>query len=144
MAKRLAASIGRYPAAVARNLFLVEDELMFAQRLRAAAGRLRVPVQALGPTDARNRVWNHDDVVVVQATVRPEQQLELIDHLRGLQPAPVVIAVTGHLETDLRQRLKARGAILAAHSAMDRVLARALGISDARGDADLAQPHPPS
>src|ERR1700704_3903663 len=58
MAIRLAASIGRYPAAVARNLFLVEDELMFAQRVRAAAGRLRVPVQALGPTDARNRVWN--------------------------------------------------------------------------------------
>jgi len=40
-----AVSIGRYSAAVARKLFLVEDELLFAQRLRAAAARLGVPVQ---------------------------------------------------------------------------------------------------
>jgi ActR/RegA family two-component response regulator len=144
MTKRLAVSIGRYPAAVARNLFLVEDELLFAQRLRAAAARLGVPVQALSPTQARDRAWNSDEVVVMQATLRPEQQLELVDHLTALQPAPVVIAVTGHLETALRQRLKTRGAILAAHSGMDRVLARALGISDARGDADETRHHPPS
>ncbi len=134
MAKRLVVSIGRYSAAVARNLFLVEDELLFAQRLRAAAGRLGVPVQALSPTQARERSWNSAEVVVLQATLRPEQQLELIDHLRRLEPAPVVIAVTGHLETELRQRLKARGAILAAHSGMDRVLARALRVS-VPGDA---------
>jgi hypothetical protein len=53
-----------------------------------------------------------------------------------------MIAVTGHLETELRQRLKARGVILAAHSGMDRVLARALGVNDARGDA--TRHHPPS
>jgi ActR/RegA family two-component response regulator len=123
---------------VPRKLFLIEDELLFAQRLRAAAGRLGIPVQPLSPTQARTHAWNSDDVVVVQATLRPEQQLELIDHLRGLEPAPVVIAVTGHLETELRQRLKARGAILAAHSGMDRVLARALGIN-VPGDA---APHP--
>jgi DNA-binding LytR/AlgR family response regulator len=123
---------------VARKLFLIEDELLFAQRLRAAAGRLEIPVQALSPTQARTRAWNSDDVVVLQATLRPEQQLELIDEMTGLKPAPVVIAVTGHLETELRQRLRARGAILAAHSGMDRVLARALGVS-VPGDAG---PHP--
>jgi len=127
---------------MARTLFLIEDELLFAQRLRAAAGRLHIPVQALSPTQARTHAWQRDDVVVLQATLRPEQQLELIDHLRGLEAAPVVIAVTGHLETELRQRLKTRGVILATHSGMDRVLARALGVSDAR---DAATPHhPPS
>ena len=127
---------------MARTLFLVEDELLFAQRLHAAAGRLRVPVQGLSPTQARNRSWTRDEVVVLQATLRPEQQLELIDHLKGLDAAPIVIAVTGHLETELRQRLKARGAILATHSGMDRVLARTLGVSDARDAA--TPPHPPS
>jgi CheY-like chemotaxis protein len=129
MAKRLVFPIRRYSAAVARTLFLVEDELMFAHRLRAAAGRLRVPVQAVSPSEARTRVWDHDQVVVLQATLRPERQLELIDHLAGRDPAPVVIAVTGHLETELRQRLKAQGVILAAHSGMDRVLARALRVN---------------
>ena len=127
---------------MARTLFLVEDELLFAQRLRAVAGRLRVPVQGLSPTQARNASWTRDEVVVLQATLRPEQQLELIDHLKGLDAAPVVIAVTGHLETELRQRLKARGAILATHSGMDRVLARTLGVSDARDDE--RRHHPPS
>jgi len=127
---------------VARTLFLVEDELLFAQRLRAVAGRLRVPVQGLSPTQARNASWTRDEVVVLQATLRPEQQLELIDHLKGLDAAPIVIAVTGHLETELRQRLKARGAILATHSGMDRVLARTLGVSDARDDE--RRHHPPS
>jgi ActR/RegA family two-component response regulator len=141
MAKRLALSIRRYSAAVARKLFLVEDELLFAQRLRAAAGRLGIPVNPLSPTQARARAWNRDEVVVVQATLRPEQQLELIDHLTRLEPAPIVIAVTGHMETELRQRLKARGAILAAHSGMDRVLARALGVN-VPGDA--TRNHPPS
>lgn len=138
-AKRLALSIRRYPAAVARTLYLVEDELLFAQRLRAAAGRLGIPVQAVSPAEARARAWDHDQVVVLQATLRPEQQLELIEHLTRLEPAPVVIAVTGHLETELRQRLKARGVILAAHSGMDRVLARTVGVS-VPGDA---APHPP-
>jgi len=127
---------------MARMLFLVEDELLFAQRLRAAAERLAVPVEALTPTQARNRTWTRDQVVVLQATLRPEKQLELIDHLRGLEASPVVIAVTCHLETELRQRLTARGAILATHSGMDRVLARALGVSDGRDAAK--RPHPPS
>jgi CheY-like chemotaxis protein len=136
IAKRLVASISRYPAAVPRNLFLVEDELLFAQRLRAAAGRLGIPVQSVSPTQARDRVWDRDEVVVLQATLRPEQQLELVDYLTRLEPAPRVIAVTGHLETDLRQRLKARGVMLAAHSGMDRVLARAVGVSVPRDAND--------
>ena len=127
---------------MARTLFFVEDELLFGQRLRAAARRLGVPLQTISPMQARQRTWSADDVVVLQATLRPEQQLELIDHLRGHDAAPVVIAVTGHLETELRERLKARGVILAAHSGMDRVLARALGVSDARDAAK--RPHPSS
>jgi ActR/RegA family two-component response regulator len=118
-----------YPAAVARRLFLVEDDLLFAQRLRAAAARLGVPVEALTAANARVRRWDAGDVVVLQATLRPEQQLELIDHLTQLASAPTVVAVTGHLETELRQRLKTRGVILAAHSGMDRALARALRIT---------------
>jgi CheY-like chemotaxis protein len=124
-----------YPAAVARSLFVIEDDLLFAQRARAAAGRLGIPVQGISPGDARSRAWGADQVVILQATLRPEQQLELVDHLTHLPAAPVVVAVTGHLETELRQRLKARGATLAAHSAMDRVLARAMGLSG--GDADV-------
>ena len=114
---------------------------MFAQRVRGAAGRLGVPVEAIGAAAARSRAWKDDDVVVLQATLRPEQQVALVDQLIHSEPAPVVIAVTGHLETALRQRLKALGATLAAHSSMDRVLARALRINAVR-DAD-ATPHPP-
>ena len=127
---------------MAGRLVVVEDDLLFAQRVRAAAGRLGVPVEAIGATAARSRAWNDDDVVVLQATLRPEQQVALVDQLIHRAPAPVVIAVTGHLETALRRRLRALGATLAAHSSMDRVLARALGIS-ARGRAD-AGPHPPA
>jgi CheY-like chemotaxis protein len=125
---------------VARSLFVVEDDLLFAQRARAAAARLGIPVQGVSPGDARNRAWEADQVVVLQATLRPEQQLELVNHLTHLQPAPVVVAVTGHLETELRQRLKAQGATLAAHSGMDRVLARALRISG--DDADVRPSRP--
>jgi len=120
---------------VARRLYVVEDDLLFAQRVRAAAGRLGVPVEAIAAGDARARTWDRDQVVVLQATLRPEQQTALVDQLVHRQPAPVMVAVTGHLETALRQRLKALGATLAAHSSMDRVLARALRVSESR-DAD--------
>jgi CheY-like chemotaxis protein len=123
---------------VARRLFVLTDELLFVQRLLAAARRLGTTAEPISAADARTRAWDPDDVVVLQATLRPGQQLELVDQLTDLRPAPVVIAVTGHLETDLRRRLKARGAILAAHSGMDRVLARALGLSV----PDDAAPHP--
>ena len=120
---------------MSKRLFLVEDDLFFSQRVRAAAARLGVPVEGLSPAAARSRAWQPAEVVVLQATLRPDRQLDLVGELAGRQPAPVVVAVTGHLETALRQRLKAAGAVLAAHSAMDRVLARALALSD--GGADV-------
>jgi DNA-binding NarL/FixJ family response regulator len=109
---------------------VVEDDLMFAQRVRAMAGRLGVAAAGLTPPAALTHSWEAGDVVLVQATLRPEQQLDLVRQLRLGQPAPTVVAVTGHLETELRRRLKAVGATLAAHSAMDRAVARALGVSD--------------
>ena len=121
---------------MSKRLYLVEDDLFFSQRVRAAAGRLGVPVEGLSPAAAQSRVWAPADVVVLQATLRPEQQVALVSELIRHEPAPVVVAVTGHLETALRQRLKTAGAVLAAHSAMDRVLARALRLSD-----DDAPPH---
>jgi CheY-like chemotaxis protein len=114
---------------------VVEDDLFFTERVRTAARRLGVPVEVLSPAVARAMAWMPADVVVLQATLRPDRQLELVDQLARRRPAPVVVAVTGHLETALRQRLKAAGAVLAAHSAMDRVLARALALSDAGADA---------
>jgi len=125
---------------VGRRLYVVEDDLFFTQRVRAAAGRLGVPIEGLSAADVRSRAWTPEQIVVLQATLRPDQQVDLVVQLTHRKPAPVVIAVTGHLETALRQRLKAAGAVLAAHSAMDRVLARALELSDARD----ATPHPPA
>jgi CheY-like chemotaxis protein len=125
---------------VSRRLYVVEDDLFFSQHARAAAGRLGVPVEGLSPDAARLRAWTPADVVLLQATLRPDQQVDLVSELVQREPAPVVVAVTGHLETALRQRLKAAGALLAAHSAMDRVLARALGIIDVRD----AKAHPPA
>ena len=110
---------------------------MFAQRARAAAGRLGVLAEGITRADALTHQWDAGDVVLVQATLRPERQLELVQQLRQRNPAPTVLAVTGHLETELRRKLKAAGATLGAHSAMDRALARALGVSD---DAPRARP----
>jgi CheY-like chemotaxis protein len=121
---------------VSKRLYVVEDDLFFTERVRTAARRLGVPVEGLSPSAARSMAWAPADVVVLQATLRPERQLELVDELARRQPAPVIVAVTGHLETALRQRLKAAGAVLAAHSAMDRVLDRALS------DGGAASPPP--
>jgi ActR/RegA family two-component response regulator len=125
---------------VSKRLYLVEDDLFFSQRVLAASGRLGVTLEGLSPAVARSRAWVPGDVVVLQATLRPDHQLELVEELARRHPAPIVVAVTGHLETALRQRLKAAGAVLAAHSAMDRVLARALAVND-RGGADAPPDH---
>jgi len=114
---------------------------MFAQRAIAAARRLGVSAEIIAPGDLGTHGWNLGDVVVLQATLRPERQLTLVDQLVHAATAPIVVAVTGHLETELRRELKARGVRLAAHSAMDRVLARALDLSDDDVDA-AATPHP--
>jgi hypothetical protein len=124
------------------RLFLIEDDLMFAQRARAAAQRLGVGLESVAPQAALSREWRPGDVVVLQATLRPEEQEALVEQLTRATPAPIVVAVTGHLETGLRRRLRGQGARLAAHSAMDRELARALGISD--GGARDVEPGRPS
>src|SRR2546421_10632279 len=114
---------------------------MFGQRARAAAARLAVAVESLTAQEAEARHWHKDDVVLLQATLRRERQEALIDRLLRLHPAPVIVAVTGHLETALRQRLRARGARLAAHSAIDRALARALALSaDGAPHVDASDP----
>jgi ActR/RegA family two-component response regulator len=124
---------------VTRRLFVIEDDLFFAQRVRQVASRIGVPIEGVSLQQARESAWEPDSVVVVQATLNPDRQLGLIEQLVARQPAPIVIAVTGHLETELRQRVKARGALLAAHSSMERSIARALGIS-APDDAASSRP----
>ena len=112
---------------------------MFAQRAIAAARRLGVSAEIIAPGDVGTHGWKSGDVVVLQVTLRPERQLALVDQLLHAAPAPIVVAVTGHLETERRRELKARGVRLAAHSAMDRVLARALDLND---DDHVAAPDP--
>jgi CheY-like chemotaxis protein len=124
---------------LARRLYVIQDDLMFAQRALAAARRLGVSVQTISQAEARTRAWTGDDVVVLQATLRPQRQLALIDQLVQHAPPPIVVAVTGHLEIELRRQLKAKGARLAAHSAIDRALARALEISG-DGARDAREP----
>jgi DNA-binding NarL/FixJ family response regulator len=128
---------------LARRLYVIQDDLMFAQRALAAARRLAVSVQTISPAEARTHAWTSDDVVVLQATLRPQQQLALIEQLVQHAPPPIVVAVTGHLETELGRQLKAKGARLAAHSAIDRALARALEISG-DGARDARETPPPS
>jgi ActR/RegA family two-component response regulator len=126
---------------VARRLVLIEDDLMFAQRARAAAARLQVPLESLRAGDVPGRVWQGDEVALLQATLRPERQLALVESLIASRPAPRVVAVTGHLETALRDRLRRLGARLATNSSMDRPLARALEISgDDAGGRDASSP----
>ncbi len=113
---------------------------MFGQRARAAAARLGVRPTAISREQARDRRWDPDDVVLIQATLRPDRQLALVEQLAHASPPPTIVAVTGHLETDLRKRLHQLGARLAAHSAIDRTLARALGLR--AGDDGRAGPTP--
>lgn len=115
---------------------------MFAQRARAAAARLQVPIQPLAASDVPTQSWLGDEVVLLQATLRPERQLALVERLIAARPAPRVVAVTGHLETTLRERLRKLGARLATHSSIDRPLARALELSD--GDAGGREASRPS
>jgi ActR/RegA family two-component response regulator len=117
---------------VTAPLYLIQDDLFFAERVRGAARRLGLDLVALAPAEAGGRTWDTDSVVVVQVTLNPDRQLALVERLLQSKPAPRVIAVTGHLETELRVRARALGAVLAAHSSMERVLARACGLSPAQ------------
>lgn len=115
---------------MAARLYVIQDELFFAERVRMTARRLGVELELLSPPAAENRVWEPGSVVALQVTLNPERQLELIGRLVSASPAPKVVAVTGHLEAEKRSRARALGAILAAHSSMERVLARALRIDE--------------
>src|SRR5256885_16459982 len=81
---------------VSKRLFLVEDDLFFSQRVRAAAARLGVPIVGLSPAAARSRAWQPAEAVVLQATLRPDRQLDLVGQLAGRHPAPPVLAPPGH------------------------------------------------
>ena len=123
-----------------QRLYVIQDDLFFAERVRTTAARLGLEPVMLSPAAAGTRTWEAADVVVIQVTLNPDRQLSLIENLRRSAPALQVVAVTGHLETDLRTRAKALGAVLAAHSSMERVLARACQRKDGR---DHAAPPPP-
>ena len=107
------------------RLYVIQDDLFFAERARAVAGRLGIEPKFLTASEAATRAWEPGSVVVVQVTLHPDRQLALVERLTKAVPAPRVVAVTGHLETGLRSRAKALGATLAAHSSMERTLARA-------------------
>jgi DNA-binding NarL/FixJ family response regulator len=124
---------------VAGRLYVIQDDLFFAERVRMTARRLGVETVPLSAADATGRHWEPNSVVILQVTLHPDRQIDLIERLTRLSPAPRVVAVSGHLETGLRSRAKALGAQLAAHSSMDRVLARALRTSD--GDDDSTARH---
>lgn len=122
-----------YAGLVPSRLLVVSDDLFFAARAQAAATRLGISAEQLTPADVETRPATPDDVVVLQITLHPERQLALLERLRSRKPAPVVVAVAGHLETELRRKAKSLGATLASHSGLDRALARAAGVSDAGG-----------
>jgi DNA-binding response OmpR family regulator len=121
-----------YAGQVPSRLLVVSDDLLFAARAQAAGTRLGLRVEQITPGDIEARAGS-DDVVVLQVTLNSERQLALLQRLRSRKAAPMVVAVAGHLETELRRKAKALGASLASHSGLDRALARAAGISDAGG-----------
>jgi DNA-binding NarL/FixJ family response regulator len=107
-------------------VYLVQDDLFFSARVETVARRLGVPVVPLPFQAIDGFRFEPGSVVVVQVTLHPERQLELVARLRQKDPQPTVVAVAGHLETDLRRRARALGAMVASHSGMERTIARAL------------------
>ena len=110
------------------RLVVVQDDLFFAARVASHAARLGLAVEPVSPNAIETLALEADRVVVMQITLHSERQLALLKRLRSRQPAPLVVAVSGHLETDLRRRAKRLGAVLASNSGLDRVLARICGI----------------
>lgn len=125
-----------YPGLVPRRLLVLQDDLFFGARVEAAARRLGLVAEPVSPGEVEARARDTSTVVVMQLTLRPERQLALLERLLHGQPAPTVVAVSGHLETELRRRAKALGARLATHSGLDRALARAAALSDDREGRD--------
>jgi ActR/RegA family two-component response regulator len=122
-------------------LYVIQDDIFFAERVRIAARALGLEAVSLTPEEAGQRRWEPRSVAVIQITLNPERQLDLVQRLAGADPSPKVVAVSGHLESGLRARAKALGATLAPHSGMTRVLARACGLSgDDAPDAARTRP----
>lgn len=110
-------------------VFLVQDDLFFAARAQAVARRLGLELRPLPPATVDTFAFEPGSVVVIQVTLHPERQLQLVERLRAKDPQPTVVAVSGHLETTLRRRTRALGAMVASHSSMERTIARACGIA---------------
>jgi len=108
-------------------VFLVEDDLFFSARVESLARRLGLDLHVLAPTDVDLTSFDPGSVVIVQVTLHSDRQLALIERLRARHPQPTVVAVAGHLETALRRRARALGALVASHSSMARTIARACG-----------------
>jgi CheY-like chemotaxis protein len=119
-----------------RTLLVVQDDLFFASRVQANAHRLGLPVELVNPRDLDARAQDREVVIVLQLTLNPDRQLALVERLLQRTPAPIVLAVSGHLETELRRRAKALGARLASNSGLDRALSRAA----ASGPVDVKDP----
>ncbi len=105
-------------------LLVLQDDLFFAARVRQHASRLGIEVEMVSPNQVEQLAHRPDSVVILQVTLNSERQLALIERLKKLKPAPVVVAVSGHPETELRKRAKSLGAILASNSGLDRALVR--------------------
>jgi DNA-binding NarL/FixJ family response regulator len=109
------------------TVFLVEDDLFFSARVKALARRLGLDLRVLAPGEVEQATLGPGSVVIVQVTLHSDRQLALIERLRARRPPPTVVAVAGHLETALRRRARALGALVASHSSMERTIARAGG-----------------
>jgi CheY-like chemotaxis protein len=110
---------------VPKTLLVVQDDLFFASRVQTHARGLGIPVELVAPGDIEARSAQPGTVVVMQLTLHRERAFALLEQLRARTPPVTVLAVTGHLETDLRRRARSLGARLATNSALDRALSRA-------------------
>jgi DNA-binding NarL/FixJ family response regulator len=110
-------------------VFLIQDDLFFTARVDVVARRLGLTVEPISPQAAEAVAFPPDSVVILQVTLNSARQLRLLEQLRAKEPPPTVVAVAGHLETDLRRRARALGALVASHSGMERTIARATGIA---------------
>ncbi len=109
-------------------LFALQDDLFFSARVEAVARRLGLRVRPIALQAVEAMQFEPGSVVVLQVTLNPARQLQLVERLRAKDPPPTVVAVAGHLETDLRRQARAIGAMVGSHSAMERTIARACGL----------------
>lgn len=109
-------------------LFVLQDDLFFSARDEAVARWLGLSVRPIALQAVEATQFEPGSVVVLQVTLNPARQLQLVERLRGKDPPPTVVAVAANLETDLRRRARAIGAIVGSHSAMQRTIARACSL----------------